>query len=278
MGVHLFERECSIQRRHQKVVEEAPSCVLTPEIRKKMGRAALRAAEECGYTNAGTVEFLIDADLNYYFMEMNTRLQVEHPVTEMITGKDLVVEQIRIAEGEPLGYTQEDVQMNGHSIECRIYAEDVRNNFLPSPGPLHLHRPPSGPGVRVDAGVDIRGEIPIHYDPMISKLITYAPTRVEAIDRMIRALEEYTVAGVSTTIPFCAFAMEHEAFRSGVFSTHFVQNYFDSSVLDEASGDLEYAAALAAVLYQYELDKGSQNAVTKNERAEASPWRKRGWS
>ena len=277
-GVHLFERECSIQRRHQKVVEEAPSCVLTPEIREKMGEAALRAAEECGYTNAGTVEFLVDADLNFYFMEMNTRLQVEHPVTEMITGKDLVVEQIRIAEGDPLGYTQEDVEMNGYSVECRIYAEDARSNFLPSPGPLHLHRPPSGPGVRVDAGVDITGEIPIYYDPMISKLIVHAATRIEAIDRMKRALDEYVVAGVSTTIPFCQFAMAHEAFRSGAFSTHFVQRYFDASVLDASSEEIELAAAIAAVLHKHEAEKSTKATLKEARPIEASPWRKRAWS
>jgi len=276
-GVHLFERECSIQRRHQKVVEEAPSCVLTPEIREKMGEAALRAAEECGYTNAGTVEFLIDADLNFYFMEMNTRLQVEHPVTEMITGKDLVVEQLRIAEGEPLGYTQDDLSINGHAIECRIYAEDARSNFLPSPGPLHLHRPPAGPGVRVDAGVDITGEIPIHYDPMISKLMVHAPTRIEAIEKMIRALDEYTVAGVSTTIPFCQFAMAHEAFRSGNFSTHFVQTYFDVSALDEADSELEYAAAIAAVLHHHESEATAQVNQSQQDQVQESPWRKRAW-
>ena len=276
-GVHLFERECSIQRRHQKVVEEAPSCVLTPEIRKKMGEAALRAAEECGYTNAGTVEFLVDADLNYYFMEMNTRLQVEHPVTEMITGIDLVVEQIRIAEGEPLGYSQEDVGMNGHSIECRVYAEDSRNNFLPSPGPLFLHRPPAGPGVRVDAGVDLTGEIPIHYDPMISKLIVHAATREEAIEKMRRALDEYTVAGVSTTIPFCQFAVHHEAFRSGEFSTHFVQTYFDARRLDASTQELEYVAAIGAMLYQYEQEKASSVTEVNSDQASVSPWKKRAW-
>ena len=276
-GVHLFERECSIQRRHQKVVEEAPSCVLTPEIREKMGEAALQAAEECGYTNAGTVEFLVDSSLNFYFMEMNTRLQVEHPVTEMITGLDLVAEQIRVAEGEPLGYSQEDVEMNGHSIECRIYAEDVRNNFLPSPGPLYLHRQPAGPGVRVDAGVDITGEIPIHYDPMISKLIVHASTRADAIERMRRALEEYTVAGVSSTIPFCQFAIDHEAFRTGNFSTHFVQKYFDGSSLREAPNELEYAAAVGAILYQHEQETGSKEVRVQADQVPISPWKKRAW-
>ena len=279
-GVHLFERECSIQRRHQKVVEEAPSCVLTEEIRAKMGEAALKAAEACGYANAGTVEFLVDSELNYYFMEMNTRLQVEHPVTEMITGIDLVTEQLRIAEGMPLGYTQDDLEINGHSIECRIYAEDARNNFLPSPGPLLKHRAPAGPGVRVDAGVDDQGEIPIHYDPMISKLIVHAPTRIEAIHRMERALDEYIVAGVSTTIPFCQFAMGHDAFRSGNFSTHFVGTHFDGALLDTTDEMMEYAAALVAVWHHSQSsgmgEAGTGEAAHHNgARQTASPWRNR---
>ena len=274
-GVHLFERECSIQRRHQKVVEEAPSCVLNEEIRQEMGEAALKVAEACDYENAGTVEFLVDSELNYYFMEMNTRLQVEHPVTEMITGIDLVQEQLRVAEGVPLGYTQQDLEINGHAIECRIYAEDAANNFLPSPGMLLKHRAPAGPGVRVDAGVDAQGEIPLHYDPMISKLIVHAPTRMEAIRRMERALDEYIVAGVSTTIPFCQFAMAHEAFRSGNFSTHFVKNYFDGEGLEASNERMEYAAALVAV-WHHHLAKGESSKVAQGgPRPAASPWRNR---
>lgn len=245
-GVHLFERECSIQRRHQKVIEEAPSCVLTPEVRDRMGEAALMAAQACGYTNAGTVEFLIDADLNFYFMEMNTRLQVEHPVTEMITGIDLVEEQLRVAAGEALGYTQADVSINGHAIECRVYAEDPSNNFLPGPGTLLLHRPPSGPGIRVDEGVGSQGEIPIHYDPMISKLIVHAGNREEALDKMGRALEEYQVAGVPTTIPFCRYVVDHDAFRSGNFSTHFVGDYFTPDVLESSTEEEDRVALIAA--------------------------------
>ena len=274
-GVHLFERECSIQRRHQKVVEEAPSCVLNPEIREKMGKAALKVAEACNYSNAGTVEFLVDSDLNFYFMEMNTRLQVEHPVTEMITGIDLVAEQIRIAEGDPLGFTQEDLEISGHSIECRIYAEDAANNFLPSPGPLLKHRAPSGPGVRVDAGVEDQGDIPIHYDPMISKLIVHAPTRMEAIRRMERALSEYTVAGVETTIGFCKFAMGHEAFRSGDFSTHFVATYFDGKALDVDDEQMEFAAALVAAWHHHNNKQNNRAQGEEVSKRVSSPWRDR---
>ncbi len=248
--VHLFERECSIQRRHQKVIEEAPSAVLTPAVRARMGEAAVQAARSCGYVGAGTVEFLVDADLNFYFMEMNTRLQVEHPVTEWITGLDLVAEQIRIAEGEPLGYTQADLSIHGHALECRVYAEDPAHGFLPDPGLLLRHAPPAGFGVRVDAGVEEGGEVFIHYDPMIAKLTTWGRTRDEAIRRMRRALDEYDIAGVRTTIPFCRFVMDHEAFCSGRFSTHFVPDHFDPAALTPDDPALDEAAALAAVLFR----------------------------
>jgi propionyl-CoA carboxylase alpha chain len=275
--IHLFERECSIQRRHQKVVEEAPSSILTPAVRQEMGAAAVRAAASCGYTNAGTVEFLVDSDLNYYFMEMNTRLQVEHPVTEWITGIDLVAEQIRVAEGQPLNIEQDDLSMHGHAIECRVYAEDPANQFLPDPGPLHRHAAPAGFGVRVDAGVEEGGEVLIHYDPMISKLTTWGRTRDEAIRRMERALDEYEIAGVTTTIPFCAFAMRHDAFRSGQFSTHFVDDHFDPVALAPDNETHDTVAALAATLYRATqqtdeapaIDAGSPNGRTM------SPWRRR---
>ena len=275
--IHLFERECSIQRRHQKVVEEAPSSILTPAVRQEMGAAAVRAAASCGYTNAGTVEFLVDSDLNYYFMEMNTRLQVEHPVTEWITGIDLVAEQIRVAEGQPLNIEQDDLSMHGHAIECRVYAEDPAHQFLPDPGPLHRHAAPSGFGVRVDAGVEQGGEVLIHYDPMISKLTTWGRTRDEAIRRMERALDEYEIAGVTTTIPFCAFAMRHDAFRSGQFSTHFVDDHFDPAALAPDNETHDTVAALAATLYRATqqtdeapaIDAGSPNGRTM------SPWRRR---
>ncbi len=254
-AVHLFERECSVQRRHQKVIEEAPSPVLTPEVRARMGQAALEAARACGYANAGTIEFLVDADLNFYFMEMNTRLQVEHPVTEWITGVDLVAEQIRIAQGAPLRLKQEDVQIRGHAIECRVYAEDPENDFLPDPGDLIRHIPPSGPGVRVDAGVESGDRVEMHYDPMISKLSTWAETRPEGIRRMVRALDEYEVVGVRTTIPFCRYVMEHEAYRSGQFDTHFVARHFSGALPPppDAEGDrVSEAAVLAAVLHRLE--------------------------
>ena len=199
--LHLGERECSIQRRHQKVIEEAPSPIDDPVLRASMGEAAVRVARACGYVGAGTVEFLVsDVTREFYFLEMNTRLQVEHPVTELVTGLDLVREQIRVAAGEPLSFRQEDVVLRGHAVECRVYAEDPENNFLPSPGRVTHLRAPSGPNVRDDGGVYAGAEVSIHYDPMISKLATWGRTRAEAIERMRRALDEYTVAGIKTTI------------------------------------------------------------------------------
>ena len=280
-AVHLFERECSVQRRHQKVIEEAPSAVLTPDVRRAMGEAAVEAARACGYVNAGTVEFLVDADLNFYFMEMNTRLQVEHPVTEAITGLDLVAEQLRVAEGEALGYGQDDLAINGHAIECRVYAEDPAAGFLPDPGPLLRHAPPSGFGVRVDAGVEEGGEVPVHYDPMISKLIAWGRTREEAIARTDRALAEYDVAGVQTTIPFCRFVMGHEAFRSGRFSTRFVERHFSPDVLAPDDPELDRAAALVAVLFEATETSAasSLNGAPErtSDRIEPSHWRERRW-
>jgi acetyl-CoA carboxylase biotin carboxylase subunit len=245
--VHLFERECSVQRRHQKVVEEAPSSVLTPEIRQAMGKCAVDVARSVSYVGAGTVEFILDEHLDFFFLEMNTRLQVEHPVTEMITGLDLVKEQIRIARGEPLSYRQEDIQMNGHAIELRVYAEDPSNNFLPDIGTLQTYRTPKGNGVRVDDGFEEGMEIPIYYDPMIAKLITYGKTREDAIDRMVRAIDEYEITGIQTTLGFGKFVMEHEAFRSGNFDTHFVGKYFSSTALVKAEADEALIAALMAV-------------------------------
>ncbi len=247
--LHLFERECSIQRRHQKVVEEAPSSVLTPALRAAMGEAAIRAARSCGYVGAGTVEFLLDKDMNFYFMEMNTRLQVEHPVTEGITGIDLVEQQLLVAEGHPLAFSQDDLAISGHSIECRIYAEDPANGFLPGPGRLLAHDPPSGFGVRVDSGVEEGSDISLFYDPMISKLTTWGPNREAAIARMIRALDEYEVAGVPTTIPFCRFVMEHEAFTSGHFSTHFVDDHFRPEEMNALTAEDEETLAIAAALF-----------------------------
>ena len=245
--VHLFERECSIQRRHQKVVEEAPSSVLTQALRHEMGEAAIAAARACGYVGAGTVEFLLNEDRQYFFLEMNTRLQVEHPVTEMITGLDLVAEQLRIAKGEPLGFTQGDLTIHGHAVECRLYAEDVPRGFLPDPGPLYRHRPPAGPGIRVDSGVAEGDRVPIYYDPMVSKLIAWGPTREAAISRMDRALGEYEIAGFNTTLPFCRYVMQHPAFQSGEFSTSFVAEHYSPEALAADQSQM-HMAALATLL------------------------------
>lgn len=273
--VHLFERECSIQRRHQKVVEEAPSAVLDETLRNRMGDAAVRATAACGYVGAGTVEFLLDADHNFYFMEMNTRLQVEHPVTEWITGIDLVAEQIRIAQGEVLGYSQDDVTRRGHAVECRIYAEDPDNNFLPDPGLLVRHVAPDGPNVRVDAGIEENMHVHIYYDPMISKLITWGPNRNAAIRSMQRALREYEIVGVRTTIPFCQFVMGHDAFTSGNFTTHFVQDYFTGSEMHKRQPDVHKLAAIAGVLYRARQEKGAAGVQTNSEQPSAwSSWRK----
>ncbi len=268
--IHLHERECSIQRRHQKVIEEAPSSALTPELRARMGDAALEAARTVDYFSAGTVEFLLGADEQFYFMEMNTRLQVEHPVTEMITGIDLVREQIRVAMGERLTMTQDDVPLRGHAIECRVYAEDAAQGFLPAPGPLPVHRIPSGPGVRVDTGVEEGGEVPVHYDPMIAKLSTWGDSREQATDRMARALDEYRIAGVETTIPFCRWVMDHPAWRSGALSTHFVGDHFTPDVL-AATDETKQAAILAAALLGATVEK----AVAPVSVSAQSRWRDR---
>jgi acetyl-CoA carboxylase biotin carboxylase subunit len=252
--LYLFERECSIQRRHQKVVEEAPSSVLTPELRKKMGEAAVLVAKSCDYLGAGTVEFLLDEDLNFYFLEMNTRLQVEHPVTEMITGVDLVEMQIRVAQGEVLSIKQEELQINGHALELRVYAEDPLNDFLPSVGFLEEYTLPEGEGIRVDNGFEQGMDVPIYYDPMLAKLITYGKTRSEAIQLMSNAIDQYKVKGVQTTLPFGKFVCEHEAFRSGNFDTHFVKNYYDAEKLKSQHSEEAEIAALVA-LKQYMEDQ-----------------------
>lgn len=244
--VHLFERECSIQRRHQKVVEEAPSSILTPEIRKAMGEAAVNVAKSCDYYGAGTVEFIMDENLNFYFLEMNTRLQVEHPVTEMITGIDLVKLQISIAEGEKLPFKQEELTMHGHAVEVRVYAEDPANNFMPDIGKLKTYQRPQGNGIRVDDGFEQGMTIPIYYDPMIAKLICHAETRELAMDKMIRTIDEYEITGLETTLGFCKYVMQHKAFRSGQFDTKFVEKYFKPEVL--ASTPQEDEELLAVVL------------------------------
>ncbi len=276
-AVYLFERECSVQRRHQKVIEEAPSSVLTPSIRKEMGECAVRIAKACNYSGAGTVEFLLDENLNFYFLEMNTRLQVEHPVTEMITGIDLVKEQINIARGNKLSFKQEDIQLIGHSVEVRVYAEDPANNFLPDIGKLRVYNPPKGPGVRVDDGFEEGMEIPIYYDSMISKLITYGKDREEAIERMIRAIDEYKISGVETTLPFCKFVMQHQAFVSGKFDTHFVSQYFKPEMLNAASGNdtNNMLAALVAEIFTSKHTKRPSPSTLSIENQNRSNWKKR---
>jgi acetyl-CoA carboxylase biotin carboxylase subunit len=230
--IHLFERECSIQRRHQKVIEEAPSTILSDELRSKMGVAACDVAKACNYHGAGTVEFIYE-DGNFYFLEMNTRLQVVHPVTEMITGVDLVEQQIRVARGEKLTITQDDLKIKGHALEIRVYAEDPQNDFLPDIGNLEVYRIPKGDDVRVDHALEEGMDIPIYYDPMISKLIVYAENRDLAINKMIKAIDDYDIVGVKTTLPFCKYAIDHKSFRSGDFDTRFVNLYFnDTTVLN----------------------------------------------
>lgn len=268
---YLFERECSIQRRHQKVVEEAPSAVLTPELRGRMGEAAVNVARSVEYVGAGTVEFLLDEHGDFYFMEMNTRLQVEHPVTEMITGLDLVKLQIRVAEGEKLPFAQDELRINGHAIEVRVYAEDPENNFLPDIGRLIAYRPPQGPGVRVDDGFEEGMDIPIHYDPMIAKLITHGATREEAIMRMERAIDEYVIAGVETTLGFCRSVMRHEAFRSGRYDTHFVRDHFVPEQL--AGNDAEEALAAVLVAAAHQDERSPAPAVVAPVGGPA-PWKR----
>ncbi len=260
--VYLFERECSIQRRHQKLVEEAPSAVVSPEMRKAMGESAVMVAKACNYSGAGTVEFLVDDQLNYYFLEMNTRLQVEHPVTEFITGLDLVREQILIAEGKALSFTQDDLRIHGHAIELRVTAEDPTNNFLPDIGKLITYRRPQGHGIRVDDGYEEGMDIPIYYDPLLAKLIVHAQTRELACKKMIRAIQDYQISGVATTLPFGTFVMQHEAFLSGNFDTKFIERYFTPEALqlhdEEASA---IAAFLAARLMESEKSAETQSAI-----------------
>jgi acetyl-CoA carboxylase biotin carboxylase subunit len=262
--VYLFERECSIQRRHQKVVEEAPSAILTPELRQAMGEAAVRVAQSCQYEGAGTVEFLVDDQRNFYFLEMNTRLQVEHPVTEMITGLDLVEWQIRVARGEKLAFAQNDLKINGHAVELRVYAEDPMNNFLPSVGQLSRYRPAAGEGIRVDGGYTEGMDVPIYYDPMLAKLATWGNTRAEAIERLKHAIAQFEVEGVATTLSFGRFVLEHPAFISGDFDTHFVKQYFSPEIMNNSeAADAAIAAKLALRLY-FEEKRQLKPVATKS--------------
>jgi acetyl-CoA carboxylase biotin carboxylase subunit len=269
---YLFERDCSIQRRHQKLVEEAPSAVLTPELRKQMGEAAVNVAKAAQYSGAGTVEFLLDEKLNFYFLEMNTRLQVEHPVTELITGLDLVKEQIRVAEGHPLSFKQEDLTIYGHAMELRVCAEDPTNNFLPDIGKLTTYRVPQGPGIRVDDCMEEGMEIPIYYDNMIAKLIVWADTRENAIEKMKRAISEYRIAGVANTLGFGHWVMDNEHFRKGNFDTKFIDNYFKPEYLMPASDDhLEKALAIAAT-YLFENQNSSAEINENTNSEQSSEW------
>ncbi len=277
--VYLFERECSIQRRYQKVIEEAPSFIVTENVRQAMGEAAIGVAKACGYVGAGTVEFVMGQDLQFYFLEMNTRLQVEHPVTEMITGIDLVKQQLRVAQGEKLSFQQKDLKIHGHAIEVRVYAEDPANNFLPDTGKLQIYRRPQGPGIRVDDGFEEGMQIPVYYDPMIAKLIVHAENREAAIRRMLRAIHEYEISGVETTLDFCRFVMQHEAFTSGQFDTGFVNQYFTPESLAEHTQDeaSEKIAALVAV-HLFEQKKHKTIEPTKASMTSQRSWKQRRFS
>jgi len=236
--VHLFERECSIQRRHQKIIEETPSPAMTPSLRNTMGKAALSAVKASGYVNAGTIEFMLDRSGQFYFLEVNTRLQVEHPVTEMTTGIDLVRQQLEIASGSPLALTQEDITQRGHAIECRIYAEDPEANFFPSPGPVVLYREPTGPGIRNDSGIYEGFEVPMEYDPMLGKLIVMAATREAARERMIRALKSYVILGIRTIIPFLIDILNSPEFAKGNTYTDFIDRHFENWSQSKEDEDL----------------------------------------
>ena len=272
--IHLGERECSIQRRHQKIVEESPSVLLTPEMRQAMGEAAVRAAQACGYRNAGTIEFLVDKNLNYYFLEMNTRLQVEHPVTEETTGIDLVKEQLKIASGIPLGYSQEEIRQTGHAIEVRIYAEDPANNFMPSAGKIQYLRPPGGPGIREDSGIFEDSEVSLYYDSILSKLIVWGKDRNEAVARMARALEEYRLFGIRTTIPFGLAVMKNKNFQTGHFDTGFVEKEFRNGSADVKN--LSQIAAIAALLIDRQKAASEIRASANHHHKWESPWKTAG--
>jgi acetyl-CoA carboxylase biotin carboxylase subunit len=273
--VHLGERECSIQRRHQKLVEESPSVALTPSLRAKMGEAAVAAARAAGYVNAGTIEFLLDRNRAFYFLEVNARLQVEHPVTELVTGVDLVREQLRVAAGEKLSFGQLDVVSRGAAIECRICAEDPENNFFPSTGTIERLREPSGPGVRLESCIHSGYEVPIYYDPLISKLLTWGTTREEAIERMQRALAEYNIEGIRTTIPFHKAVMESEAFRKGEFDTGFVDEVFFPNYAGKTPSMPEIAAIAAALVA--DLERGQSSRRNEERRAEGRTGSRGGW-
>jgi len=269
--VHLFERECSIQRRHQKIIEESPSQALDPHLREKMGETAKKVMQVSGYNNAGTVEFLLDKDKNFYFLEVNARLQVEHPVTELISGVDLVHQQIKIACGEKLGFTQEDLEQKGHAIECRIYAEDPVNNFLPSSGKVLFLKEPSGPGVRNDCGIYSGCDVPIYYDPILAKLIVWAESRDQSCQRMLEALNEYVILGVKTSIDFLKEVIKHPGFQSGQTTTSFLNKHFNNWKGKDKSEDLEKLALITAAFDS--LNGSFMRAGPSAElKSEYSPW------
>lgn len=275
--VYLFERECSIQRRHQKVIEEAPSIAVSEELRRKMGESAVALAKAVGYYNAGTVEFLVDKYRNFYFLEVNARLQVEHPVTEMITGIDLVKEQIKIAMGEPLSFTQNDLKIHGHAIEVRVSAEDPLNNFLPDTGKLLMYQRPQGQGIRVDDGYEEGMEVPVYYDPMIAKLIVHAKDRSTAIEKMIRAIQEFKIVGVETTLDFCKFVLSHPHFVNGSFDTGFVGKYYTPDALKEelTTEEKEVLALLGSAYFEQEKNKLRVTNNTLNQQLTSEWYRRR---
>jgi acetyl-CoA carboxylase biotin carboxylase subunit len=274
-AIHLGERECSIQRRHQKIIEESPSPVVDEKMRKAMGKAAVTAAKASGYVNAGTIEFLVDPNRNFYFLESNTRLQVEHPVTELVTGVDLAKEQLRIASGEKLSYKQEDIKWKGSAIECRIYAEDPENNFLPSTGEVHSYWEPAGPGIRVDSGLYEGAEVSLFYDPLISKLLTWGETREEAIHRMKRALSEYRILGVANNISFHLAVMDNKKFQRGEIHTHFIDEEFEKAEIAKAEHEDEHRKAVAvfSALLDYQERKNLKPVLSKTAKSSDSPWK-----
>ena len=278
--VFLGERECSVQRRHQKVIEEAPSAIVSEDMRRRMGEVAVQAARSAGYTNAGTVEFLVDQDRNFYFLEMNTRLQVEHPVTELTTGLDLVHLQLRIAAGEKLPFSQQDVALRGHAIECRIYAEDPANNFFPSPGKIARLLQPSGPGIREDSGVYEGWTVPLDYDPLLSKLIVHAPDRESAIARMRRALDEYFIGGIKSNLPLFRQILDHPDFISARIDTGFLDRLLvtpPTTANGERNGLQEVAAIAAALFAATETPQKEQrngSAGSNGNGAKASGWKR----
>ena len=274
-AVHLFERECSIQRRHQKVIEESPSPFLTDDLRARMGELSTALVRRVGYVNAGTIEFLVDENRNPYFLEMNTRLQVEHPVTEMVTGEDLVKLQIRIARGERLPFRQEDLRQRGHAIECRVYAEDPDQGFVPSPGRITALRLPGGPGVRDDSGIYEGYEVPIHYDPLLSKLVVWGYSRQDAIRRMRRAVAEYKVLGIKTTLPFFQRVLHHPAFLAGDFDTSFVEKVFAA---EDRARERPVEVAVAAAAIRAYRERQAERLTPMDEGNAGSPWWRAGLS